>query len=431
MSDLELAVGMSRKLERMLKDGLGAEGKGLGQQAISVKHKLPPHTFDDLMRVAGIRNRVVHEGEPIHSPERFTTTCASIAEDLKRVYALTNPPRLDVSSQKRVSGVNPELLRMVVAEPASVRPILNAPLDPDAERAKSQRRGPSKAPEPEQPTFRGLTLPSRSGEPSMLKLRQETEGLQTGEALPAIHVVSAETVPPGVLVKKGHPVAPAQATLAGSVGATKTPPKATPVRVPRRTPVPVFIPDSEPILVQSWTIPAPPSVQPVPSPSAPSKVNRQPAEGAPQDATAKSVVAKKRASSRKPKVPSAIILSIVEEHRVVEEALLGMLIHLEFTIQNLKDANCQATAYFTSRRGEALVDFNDEYCTEDGHVCVWEDFVPQFNDAHLSEFTLFMPYDELHLESGVHELCFAIGLHCVDTRLQIASSKVQNFAIRY
>ncbi len=61
MSDIDLVVSRSKRLELLLKQHFHAEGKGLHQLVTSVEERLPHDVIKKLRYIATIRNKVVHE----------------------------------------------------------------------------------------------------------------------------------------------------------------------------------------------------------------------------------------------------------------------------------------------------------------------------------------------------------------------------------
>lgn len=61
MSDLDLAIRRSKRLERRLRDGLGATGRGLHEMVSSVEKKLPNDLVRKLRFIATLRNKLVHD----------------------------------------------------------------------------------------------------------------------------------------------------------------------------------------------------------------------------------------------------------------------------------------------------------------------------------------------------------------------------------
>jgi hypothetical protein len=90
---------------------------------------------------------------------------------------------------------------------------------------------------------------------------------------------------------------------------------------------------------------------------------------------------------------------------------MGMRIHTKFSVDNLKGIPCRATAYFHFSSGEKLRDFNNSYRATDGQVVVSSDFTPNNDYMIYKDFTLFMPYSELHMADGKYNLKFDVQLY--------------------
>lgn len=111
----------------------------------------------------------------------------------------------------------------------------------------------------------------------------------------------------------------------------------------------------------------------------------------------------------------------------------GMAIHCAFTIYNALHEKCRAVAFFYFESGEQLRDFNNEFKTTEGYSAAWEDFVPPWNDAAFTgdaAVRIFMPYSELHLGSGEHQLKFYIGLYSYDMNSYFAFSPWYHFDLQ-
>jgi hypothetical protein len=61
MSDIDLAVKKSKRLEALLTRRWGATGKGLHEKVDSVQSRLPPELVRDIRKVATVRNKIVHD----------------------------------------------------------------------------------------------------------------------------------------------------------------------------------------------------------------------------------------------------------------------------------------------------------------------------------------------------------------------------------
>ena len=85
MSDIDLAVTRSRKLEQMLERDFGASGRGLHEKTSSVEGRLPQSLVRKLRLVATVRNRVVHEEGPIDDRKRFLAAADEAERELARL----------------------------------------------------------------------------------------------------------------------------------------------------------------------------------------------------------------------------------------------------------------------------------------------------------------------------------------------------------
>ncbi len=83
MSDIELAVKQSQKIESLLRTYYYAEGRGLHQLITSCERRLPNDVISRLRFIATIRNKVVHEeGYKIEDKSLFKETCSEVVDIL-------------------------------------------------------------------------------------------------------------------------------------------------------------------------------------------------------------------------------------------------------------------------------------------------------------------------------------------------------------
>ncbi len=107
----------------------------------------------------------------------------------------------------------------------------------------------------------------------------------------------------------------------------------------------------------------------------------------------------------------------------------GMLIHAKFTVSGMKGRDGRCAIYFKYKNGTSLNDYNNSYCTSDGKVCLSKTFAPGYDDTEYSDLQMFMPYDELHLSSGSHNLKFYVLLYDEATSEDIVSSDWKYFDV--
>jgi len=94
VSEIELVVSRSRRLEHLLRHHYHAEGKGLHQLITSCEERLPHEIIPTLRYVATIRNKVVHEeGFTLDDSRGFRRACQACEKELtprsaRRVWAV-------------------------------------------------------------------------------------------------------------------------------------------------------------------------------------------------------------------------------------------------------------------------------------------------------------------------------------------------------
>lgn len=104
--------------------------------------------------------------------------------------------------------------------------------------------------------------------------------------------------------------------------------------------------------------------------------------------------------------PRAVLDSLWVERDVQEQNQLGLRLHFRFTTYQMKDTAASVAVYFlyNKKELEPLKDKNNTYATASGNVATYLDITPGYDTAYYNNLTLFMPYSELHLAPGNHEL---------------------------
>ena len=109
-------------------------------------------------------------------------------------------------------------------------------------------------------------------------------------------------------------------------------------------------------------------------------------------------------------VPKSRIFKVWFDHNRYQNSVKGMRIHVKFNVHNFKDAKGRVVAYFYKENGDALKDTNGSYKTTSGTVSTGGNFQPGHLKSIYNDYTLFMPYKELHLARGKHKLKFYIQI---------------------
>lgn len=130
---------------------------------------------------------------------------------------------------------------------------------------------------------------------------------------------------------------------------------------------------------------------------------------------------------------SASFDNVWVEHNVIQYVGLipikGMKIHAKFHINNMQNKQGLIQAYFAYQNGQVLNDFNGQYRAPNGQVSVWGNFTPNYTNCVFNDYTLFMPYTELHCAGGVSHLRFHLEVfeNTKGTWKSIVSSNYINF----
>lgn len=125
--------------------------------------------------------------------------------------------------------------------------------------------------------------------------------------------------------------------------------------------------------------------------------------------------------------PSAEFKKIWFESNVTEKGEIGMKTHVDFNIYNLKGENCWVNEYFSYANGTELKDINDGYSSTTNQVATWKRYTPMIDNDTYTDFSLFIPYSELHLSKGTYELSFYIEIQQPDS-LELVTSDDYTFS---
>lgn len=126
-------------------------------------------------------------------------------------------------------------------------------------------------------------------------------------------------------------------------------------------------------------------------------------------------------------LPQADVKSVSIGHNIIQNNQTGMVIRGKFSVKNLKNVHCISIAYFYFVDGTPLQDTNGQYSDQSGYVSVNNSFTPQYETRGSSNFKMFMPYDELHIGEGHHDLKLRIRLYNSSTYSFLADSEDVRF----
>lgn len=98
------------------------------------------------------------------------------------------------------------------------------------------------------------------------------------------------------------------------------------------------------------------------------------------------------------------------DYNVTEKGRKGMLIHVKFSVKNLKGVSSYVAVYFQKKDGTSLTTNNPDFRSERGNLALFSSIKPDYDDTVYKDVQLFMPYDELNLSRGRHDLKMDIDL---------------------
>jgi hypothetical protein len=102
--------------------------------------------------------------------------------------------------------------------------------------------------------------------------------------------------------------------------------------------------------------------------------------------------------------------SVWIDYNVTEKGTLGMRIHTKFSVTNMKGVDGSLRIYFQKADGTSLKSTDGNFESELGNVAVFNDIRPGYQVADYKDLATFMPYSELHLGPGKHDLKMDIDL---------------------
>lgn len=113
-------------------------------------------------------------------------------------------------------------------------------------------------------------------------------------------------------------------------------------------------------------------------------------------------------SNSEDEVSPVNLIDCQQTHNITCNKENGMTIHLHFIINNAYSQDVECCAYFCDKNERPLVDYNGDYNSRDGQVSVGTHVKPAFQQCEYRDLQLTIPYSELHLPRGKHQLKFFI-----------------------
>lgn len=128
------------------------------------------------------------------------------------------------------------------------------------------------------------------------------------------------------------------------------------------------------------------------------------------------------------KTVSGKIEKVWVEYNAYEDGEKGMQIHVKFSVVGMLNKQGTVNVWFYFADGTRLKDNNGRYKTKTGYVSAYKNYKPNYENTIYNDFKIFMPYNELHLTNGNHDMKFLTGIFDNNDN-QIATSEYHSFYI--
>lgn len=98
------------------------------------------------------------------------------------------------------------------------------------------------------------------------------------------------------------------------------------------------------------------------------------------------------------------------DYNVTEKGRLGMRIHVDCSVKNMKGVSSYLAVYFQKKDGTKLQTNDKAFSSENGQVALFKALKPAYDDAVYEDSQFFMPYEELNLPRGKYDLQIDVDL---------------------
>lgn len=92
------------------------------------------------------------------------------------------------------------------------------------------------------------------------------------------------------------------------------------------------------------------------------------------------------------------------DYNVTEGSEKGMRIHINYKVYGMKGIPSYLALYFAKKNGDKLMNSKTGFTSADGQLALYKEMDPAYDPAVYEDSTLFLPYDEIDLGSGKHDL---------------------------
>lgn len=98
------------------------------------------------------------------------------------------------------------------------------------------------------------------------------------------------------------------------------------------------------------------------------------------------------------------------DYNVTEKGRVGMRIHVDCSVKNMKDVSSYLALYFQKKDGTKLLTNVQGFRSKDGQVALYKALKPAYDDAVYEDSQFFIPYEEFNLKRGKYDLQIDLDL---------------------
>lgn len=128
--------------------------------------------------------------------------------------------------------------------------------------------------------------------------------------------------------------------------------------------------------------------------------------------------------------PSAKVESIWVDQNVTQKGVRGILVHAKFNVYNLKGVNSQLYIRFQNQANTYLRSSNKKYANKRGELALYKTKLkPIYTATVFNDTKVFLPYREINLSRGTHNLRIVANLLFNNGSAKIMPVGKQNFSL--
>lgn len=134
-----------------------------------------------------------------------------------------------------------------------------------------------------------------------------------------------------------------------------------------------------------------------------------------------------------PETPESLadVTYIATEHNVMQQGVKGMNVVFSANIRKMRNRPVAACAYFYFENGQMLRDYNGNfYASDTGGVSAYIQLRPAYDDTVYNRVRIFIPYNELHLGRGRHDLKVYVAIFDLNSSRELGNSEFSHFWIQ-